>query len=92
MTILTLLLSRLVVCFQRRQRSDHTTLSCAKALKKAPCESIETPLRIQRLFFAGAVARQNEGRLSSRVMFATMTGGVSPETGRTIEDMAEINS
>ncbi|CAN0537760.1 unnamed protein product, partial [Laminaria digitata] len=33
------------------------------------CESIETAIRKRRLFFAGAVARQNEGRLPRLVMF-----------------------
>ena len=52
-----------VIGFQRRQRTDYTILSYAKALKKTRCESIETTIRLRQLFFAGAVARQNEGRL-----------------------------
>ena len=50
-----------VIGFQRRQCTDHTTLSDAKALNKTRCERIETATLKQRLFFAGAVARQNEG-------------------------------
>ena len=45
-----------VIGFQRRQRTDYTTLSYAKALKKTRCESIETTIRKRRLFFAGVVA------------------------------------
>ena len=61
-----------------RQRTDHATLWYAKALRK---NRRETTIRKRRLFFAGAVARQNEGRLPSRVMLATMTGGESPRPG-----------
>ncbi|CAN0551677.1 unnamed protein product, partial [Laminaria digitata] len=32
----------------------------------------------RRLFFAGAMARQNEGRLPHRVMFGTMPCGENP--------------
>ena len=68
-----------VIGFHRRP--DYTTLSYAKALKKTRCESIETTIRKRRLFFAGAVARQNEGRLPHRVMFGTMAGGENPRPG-----------
>lgn len=70
-----------VIGFQRRQRGDYRTLSYAKALKQTRCESIETTIRKRRLFFAGAVARQPKGRLPSRVMFGTMTGGEGRRPG-----------
>jgi hypothetical protein len=70
-----------VIGFQHRQRTDHTTLSYAKALKKTRCESIETTIRKRRLFFAGAVARQNEGRLPRRVMLGKLTGGEGRRPG-----------
>ena len=44
-------------------------------------EHRDTTIRKRRLFFAGAVARQNEGRLPSWVMFGTVTGGVGPRPG-----------
>ena len=59
---------------QRRQPTDYT-LSHAKALKKTRFESVKTTIRERRLFFAGAVARQNERRLPIRVMLGKMTGG-----------------
>ena len=81
-----------MVVFQRLQCTYHTTLSYAKALKKPRCESIETTIRKRRLFFAGAVARQNAGRSPSRVMFAMMTGGEDPRPGGTIEHVAYMPS
>ena len=51
------------------------TLSYAKAPKKTRCESIETTIPERTLLFSGAVVRQHEGRLPSRVMFATTAGG-----------------
>ena len=39
------------------------------------------PAREWPLFFAGAVARQNAGRLPSRVMFGTMPSGLGPTPG-----------
>ena len=70
-----------VIDFQRRQRADNTTLSFAKALKNTRCESIETTIRKRRFFSAGAVARQRKGRLPSRAMCATMTGGEGRRPG-----------
>ena len=63
-----------VIGFQRRLRTDHTTLSYAKALEMTRCESIETTNRKRRPFFAGGVARQSKERLPGRVMFGTMAG------------------
>ena len=69
-----------VVGFQRRLRTDNTTLSCAKALKMTRCESIETAIR-NRTFFAEAVGQQSKERLPSRVVFETMVGGKNPRPG-----------
>ena len=55
-----------VIGFQSRLRTDHANLSNAKAFKMTRCESIETILRIRRLFFAGGVARQSKKGLPSR--------------------------
>ncbi|CAM9559749.1 unnamed protein product [Laminaria digitata] len=71
-----------VIGVQRRQRTDHTTLSYAKALKKTRYESIVVTIRQRRLFLAGVVARQHNGRLPSRVMFATITDGERSRPGR----------
>ena len=70
-----------VIGFHRQPRTDHTTLSHAKALKNTRCGSIEATTRYRRLFAAGAFARQKGGRLRSRVMFATMADGEDPKQG-----------
>ena len=76
-----------VIGFHRLQRTDYTTLSCAKALKKKRCESIKTTIRKRRLFFAGALAQQKRGApLPRRVMEDDRWGG--PETGWTAEELA----
>ena len=70
-----------VIGFHRQLRTDHTTFSCAKVPKKARCEIIETTIRKHCLFAAGDVARQKEGRLPGRMMFATMIDGEGPKQG-----------
>ena len=70
-----------IIGFQRRQRTDHR-VSYAKVLKKAQCESAETTIRKRRPPFAEAVQRTTNERLTHRVMFGTMAGGVSPGRGR----------
>ena len=67
--------------FQRRQRTDYTNLSYTKALKKTRCDSMKTIIRKRRLSFAGAVARQNQGRLPRRVMLGNMTAGEDRRPG-----------
>ena len=71
----------MIIGFQRRQRIDHR-MSYANALNKAQCESVETSIRKRRLLFGGAVQRTTSERLTHRVMFGTMAGGVNPERGR----------
>ena len=61
--------------------SPHATLSYAKALKMARCESVETTIRKRPLFSAGAVARQSKERMTSGVMFETMAGAENPRPG-----------
>ena len=70
-----------VIGFPRRLRTDHATLSYAKALKMARCESNETTIRRRRLIFAGGVARQSKKRLPTRVMCGTIAGGENPRPG-----------
>ena len=69
-------LLQMIITFQRRQRTDHC-MSYAKALKKAQCDNVETTIRKRRLLFAGAVQRTTNKRLTHRVMFGTMAGGVN---------------
>ena len=70
---------RRVPGFQRR--ADHINFSCAKALKKTKCESIEMTIRKLRLLFAGAIVPQNKGRLFNRVMFTQIACGKNPGPG-----------
>ena len=77
-----------VIGFQRRQRTDHR-MSYAKALKKAQCESVETTIRKRHLLFAGAVQRTANERLTHRVMFGSMAGGVNPGRGRPEKNWAQ---
>ena len=61
--------------FSRRQLLDHDVLSYSKALKQTQYESVETVVRKKRLLFAGAVAKEHNGRLPRRVMFGALSGG-----------------
>ena len=45
-------------------------------------KSVETTIRKRRLPFAGTVQRTTSERLTHRVMFGTMAGGVNPGRGR----------
>ena len=74
-------LLRRTIGFTRRQRSDHV-MSYSKALKQTQCESVETAVRERRLFFAGVVAKNHNGRLPPRVMLGTLSGGEKPKSGR----------
>ena len=77
-----------IIGFQHRRRTDHL-MSYAKALKKAQCESVETTIRNRRLLFAGAVLRTHNERLTRRVMFGTMAGGVDRGPGRPDKNWAQ---
>ena len=54
----------------------------AKALKQTHCDSVETVVSKRRLLFAGAVAKNHNGRLPRRVMFGALSGGGEPKPGR----------
>ena len=69
-----------IMGFQRRRGTEHS-MSYAKALKKAQCESVQTTIRKRRPLFAGAVPRTVSERLAHRVMFGTMAGGVNSGRG-----------
>ena len=77
-----------IIGFQRRQRTN-PRMSYAKALKKVQCESVETSVRKGRLLFAGAVQRTTSERLTHRVKFGTMAGGVNPGRGRSKKNWAQ---
>ena len=78
-----------IIGFQRRQRTDHR-MSYGKALKKAQCERVETTIRKRRLLlFAGSVQRTTSERLTYRVVFGTMAGGVNPGRGRPEKNWAQ---
>ena len=53
----------------RRKRGTYRQLSYAQTLKKVGCQSVEAIVHQRRLLFAGAVARQPDGRLPKRLMF-----------------------
>ena len=65
-------------------------MSYTNALKKAQCERrIKTTIRKRRRLFAGAVQQTSSERLTHRVMFGTMAGGVNPGRGRPGKNWAQ---
>eukprot|EP00903_Cladosiphon_okamuranus_P021702 g19952.t1 len=64
-----------------RKRGIHRQLSCAQALKRVGCQSVEVTICQRRLFFAGAVARQPDKRLPKRLTFDELAGGEKPGKG-----------
>ena len=70
-----------IIGFQRRQRTDHR-MSYAKAIKKAQCDGVGTTIRQRRLLFEGGLLRTSNERLTNRVVFGTMAGGVKSGRGR----------
>ena len=78
---------RRVLGFQ--SRADHVNLSYAKALQKTKCESIATTIRKRRLFFAGAMVRQNKGRIPSRIMFGANSRWKKRGTWSATEQLAQ---
>ena len=71
-----------VVGFRRKDRVGYKTLSYREVLGKTKCERIETTIRKRQLWFAGAVARQDDGRLPKRVMFGRLAARGPKGTGR----------
>ena len=65
----------------RRVQGTYRQLSYAQALKKTGCQSVEATIRQRRLLFAGALARQPDGRLPKRLAFGTLVGGEDPGPG-----------
>ena len=63
-----------VVGFQRRLRTDRTTLSFAKAFKMTPSESIETTIHKRRLCFYGGRGAAKQGAI-------TQSGSVRDDGG-----------
>ena len=59
----------------RRERGTYRQLSYAQALKKTGCQSVEATIRQRRLLFAGAIARQPDGRLPKRLVDGKLVGG-----------------
>ena len=53
-------------------------MSYSQALKRAGCQSVEATIRPRCLLFAGAVARQPDGRLPKRLMLGELAGGENP--------------
>ena len=58
-----------------RLRGTYRQLSYAQALNKTGCQSAEAIVRQQRLLFAGALARKQDGRLPQRLTFGTLLAG-----------------
>ena len=65
----------------RRKRGAHRQMSYAQALKRVDCQSVGATVRQRRLLFAGAVARQPDGRLPERPMFGELAGEEDPGRG-----------
>ncbi|CAN0344623.1 unnamed protein product [Pylaiella littoralis] len=66
----------------RRVQGTYQQLSYAKALEKTGSQCVEAIIRQRRLLFAGALARQDDGRLPKRLMFGKLVGGEDPGRGR----------
>lgn len=67
----------------RHKQGTYRKPSYAQALKRVGCQSVEATVRQRRLLFAGAVARQPDGRLPKRLMFTKgLVGGEDPGMGR----------
>ena len=68
----------------RKHNPDHS-ISYLNTLLKAGSESIEATLRRRRILFAGFVARMEDMRLPTCVMFGEMVGGAGCVRGQEIE-------
>ncbi|CAB1097367.1 unnamed protein product [Ectocarpus sp. CCAP 1310/34] len=65
----------------KRKKDTYRQLSYAQTLKRVECQSVEATIRQRRLLFAGALARQPDGRLPKRLMFGELAGGRSDVGG-----------
>ncbi|CAB1114901.1 unnamed protein product [Ectocarpus sp. CCAP 1310/34] len=64
-----------------RKKDTYRQLSYAQTLKRIGCQSAEATIRQRRLLFAGALARQPDGRLPKRLMLGELAGGRSDVGG-----------
>ena len=78
-----------IIGLHRRQRADDR-MSCAKALKKAPCESVETTISKWRLLAQRVYSGQILSDNTRWVLFGTMFGGENPGPGRPEENMSSM--
>ncbi|CAB1096389.1 unnamed protein product [Ectocarpus sp. CCAP 1310/34] len=65
----------------KRKKDTYRQLSYAQTLRRVECESVEPTIRQRRLLFAGALARQPDGRLPKRLMFGELAGGEKRRRG-----------
>ncbi|CAB1110223.1 unnamed protein product [Ectocarpus sp. CCAP 1310/34] len=70
-----------VVGYQR-MKCTYRQLSYAQTLKRVGCQSVESTIRQRRLLFAGALARQPDGRLPKRLMLGELVGGEGSGRGK----------
>ena len=71
-----------VVGFRRNDRTGYKPLSYRAVLEMTECERVETTIRKRQLWFAGALARQEETRLPRRLMNGRLTARGPKEAGR----------
>lgn len=65
----------------KRKKDTYRQLSYSQTLKRVECQSVEATIRQRRLLFAGALARQPDGRLPKRLMLGELAGGEKPRRG-----------
>ncbi|CAB1104076.1 unnamed protein product [Ectocarpus sp. CCAP 1310/34] len=58
-----------------RMKDTYRQFSYAQTLKRVECQSVEATIRQRRLLFAGAMARQPDGRLPKRLVLGELAGG-----------------
>ena len=68
----------------QRKIPDRRMISYNRALEITGCESIETALRTQILFWAGTLIRMSGGRLPKRIMSGNIEGAV--QNGRGVKE------
>ena len=79
-----------VIGFQRRQRTDYTTLSYAKILKKTRCESIETTIRKATALLRGGRGTTKRGAITQAGDAREHVRWGGPETGWATEELAQM--
>ena len=71
-----------IIGFRRKDRIGYKPLSYVEVLQKTGSERIETTNRKRQLWFAGALIRQGDSRLSKRVMFGRLAAQGPKRGGR----------